>query len=432
MVSVESTGGLERRMKVQVPADRIETEVDKRLLEVGRRAKLKGFRPGKVPMKVIRQQYGPQVRQEVLSELVQSSWYEAVSDQQLRPVGGPRIETQSAGQGEDLTFTATFEVFPEIALTGHEGLAVERPVAEIAASDLDDMIERLRRQRGHWHAVERKARRGDRVVADFDGTIDGQAFPGGSGREVSIVLGEARMLKDFEAGLADIAAGEERRLTVNFPPDYGASELAGRTAEFQVTARRVEEEHLPDLDDDFCRSFGIEEGGIEKLRSEVEENMRQEMAERVRELMKRQALDRLLEAHEVDLPAALVEQEILSLQQEAARRMGGRAGEQAELPPREAFEDIARRRVGLGLLIGEVARSVPIHLDAARVRARLEMLAASYPKPAELLKLYTGNRELMAQIETAVIEDQVVDWLLDHADVTEKPMQFKDLMEPAH
>jgi trigger factor len=240
------------------------------------------------------------------------------------------------------------------------------------------------------------------------------------------------MLKDFEAGLADIAAGEERRLTVNFPPDYGASELAGRTAEFQVTARRVEEEHLPDLDDDFCRSFGIEEGGIEKLRSEVEENMRQEMVERVRELMKRQALDRLLEAHEVDLPAALVEQEILSLQQEAARRMGGKANEQTELPPREPFEDMARRRVGLGLLIGEVARSVPIRLDTARVRARLEMLAASYPKPAELLKLYTGNRELMAQIETAVIEDQVVDWLLDHADVTEKPMQFKDLMEPAH
>jgi trigger factor len=294
------------------------------------------------------------------------------------------------------------------------------------------MIERLRRQRGHWHAVEGKARRGDRVVVDFDGTIDGQAFPGGSGREVSIVLGEARMLKDFEAGLADIAAGEERRLTVNFPPDYGASELAGRTAEFQVTARRVEEEHLPDLDDDFCRSFGIEEGGIEKLRSEVEENMRQEMAERVRELMKRQALDRLLEAHDVDLPAALVEQEILSLQQEAARRMGGKANEQTELPPREPFEDMARRRVGLGLLIGEVARSVPIRLDTARVRARLEMLAASYPKPAELLKLYTGNRELMAQIETAVIEDQVVDWLLDRADVTEKPMQFKDLMEPAH
>jgi len=419
-------------MKVQVPADRIETEVDKRLLEVGRRAKLKGFRPGKVPMKVIRQQYGPKVRQEVLSELVQSSWYEAVSEQQLRPVGGPRIETQGAGQGEDLTFTATFEVFPDIALTGHEGLAVEKPVAEIAPSDLDDMIERLRRQRGHWHAVERKARRGDRVVVDFDGTIDGQTFPGGSGREVSIVLGEARMLKDFEAGLADIAAGEERGLTVNFPPDYGASELAGRTAEFQVTARRVEEEHLPDLDDDFCRSFGIEEGGIEKLRSEVEENMRQEMAERARELMKRQALDRLLEAHEVDLPAALVEQETLSLQQEAARRMGGKGNEQTELPPREPFEDMARRRVGLGLLIGEVARSVPIRLDTARVRARLEMLAASYPKPAELLKLYTGNRELMAQIETAVIEDQVVDWLLDHADVTEKPMQFKDLMEPAH
>jgi len=429
-VSVESIGGLERRMKAEVPAERIDAEIEKRLKKVARTAKIKGFRPGKVPLKVVRQRFGNDVRKEVVTEVVQTTWYETISEHKLRPVGGPRIETQENTAGADLAFTATFEVLPDIELKGHEGIGVERPVAEIQASDVDEMLEKIRRQRGHWHAVERASGAGDRVVVDFEGTIDGEPFSGGTGSAVPVVLGEGRMLEDFEKGLTGLTAGEERSIEVRFPEDYGAEEVAGKTAIFKVTAQRVEEEHLPELDDAFAASFGIEEGGMAKLRAEVEDNMREEMAGKVREVMKRQVLEGLLEANEVELPSALVEQEIEAMRHDMIRRMGGEVTDISQLPPREPFEESARRRVSLGLLIGEVRRRAELTLDQDLIRAKLQEIAAGYPNPEEVVKIYASNRDLMGQLETSVVEEQVVDWLLGQAKVADKPVSFKDLMKP--
>jgi trigger factor len=429
MVSVESTQGLERRMTVEVPAERVESEIDNRLKDMSRRARIKGFRPGKAPLKVIRQQYGVQVREDVVAEFVRTSWSQAITEQKLRPVGNPRIESHTASKDEGLSYTAVFEVFPEIELSGYDRIEVEQPTAEIAAADVDTMIDKLRGQRIEWQAVERPATDGDRVTIDFDGTIDGEAFRGGAGNDVGIVLGEGRMLKDFEAGLAGATAGEERAIHVVFPADYGAEEVAGKTARFTVAIRKVEESRLPEVDEAFCRSFGVQEGGVERLRAEVEENMRDEMRQRVRSLIKRQLMDKLVAAHTFDIPAALVEQEIQSLREDMARRINPSAEPgQAELPARGPFEAPARFRVALGILIGEIVRKHEIRVDPARVEQRLQEIGEGYGDAAAVTRLYRGNPDLMVQVETSVLEDQVVDWLLERAKVTEKPVEFSALM----
>jgi trigger factor len=429
MVSVESTEGLERRMTVEVPAERVESEIDKRLKDMSRRARIKGFRPGKAPLKVIRQQYGVQVREDVVNEFVRTSWSQAITEKKLRPVGNPRIESHTISKDEGLSFTAVFEVFPDVELSGYEGIEVEKPTAEIAAADVDTMIDKLRGQRIEWHAAERPAMDGDRVTIDFDGTVDGEAFRGGAGNDIGIVLGEGRMLKDFEAGLAGASAGEERAIDVVFPADYGAEEVAGKTARFKVTIRKVEESRLPEVDEDFCRSFGIQEGGVERLRAEVEENMRDEMRQRVRSLVKRQLMDKLVAAHSFDIPAALVEQEIQSLREDMARRINPNAEPgKAELPARGPFEAPARFRVTLGILIGEIVRKHEIRVDPARVEQRLQEIGEGYGDPEAIARIYRGNPELMTQVETSVLEDQVVDWLLERAKVTEKPVEFSTLM----
>lgn len=428
MVSVESTGGLERRMTVQVPADRIESEVDSRLATVGKNAKIKGFRPGKIPMSVIRQRYGGQVRQEVLGELLQSTYVEAINKESLRPAGGPRIEPGPIEEGQGLEYTATFEVYPEIELQGAEGLAVTRPVADIGDGDLDAMLENLRRQRAEWDEVDRPAADGDRVAVDFSGAIDGEVFPGGAGEDVPVVLGEGQMLPDFEAGLLGSSAGEEKDIKVAFPDDYGAEELAGKTADFHLKIGRVEAQRLPELNDDFALGFGIAEGGLEKLREEVAENMRREMEQAVRGRLREQLLAGLVAANDLELPNVLVEDEIRAMQENAIRRMGGEVDDQTQLPPREPLEEPARRRVQLGLLVAEVIRSAAIELDQGRVRMRVMEMAASSPNPEEMLKLYSGNRQFMDRVEMDVLEEQVVDWLLERAQVTDEETTFQALM----
>jgi trigger factor len=428
MVSVETVSGLERRMKVQVPAERIEKEVDSRLERYGRTAKIKGFRPGKVPMKVIRQRYGGQVRQEVLGEVLQASYFEAISQEQLRPAGNPQIEPGNADQGQDLEYVATFEVYPEVDLKGHEGIAVEKPVADIGDSDIDEMIESLRRQRAEWEEIDSISDTGHRVVVKFEGTLEGEAFPGGSGEEVPVTLGDGGMLPDFEAGLMGMRAGEEKDIKVAFPEDYGAEHLAGKTADFHVTALRVEQQKLPEINEEFCTAFGIREGGVDKLREEVLDSMRREAEQTVRRQLKEQIMDGLLRGNEVALPAVLVEDEIRSLRESTARRMGADPADASKLPPRETFEEPARRRVKLGLLVAEVIRRAEIELDKNRVRERVRELAADYRNPEEVVKLYTSNRQMMDRLEMEVMEEQVVDWLLDRAELTEKSIQFKELM----
>jgi len=425
-ISVESTGALERRMEVSVPKEQIEQAVDERLKQVSRTARLKGFRPGKAPIKVIRQQFGAQVRQEVLSDLMQSSFSQAITEQKLNPAAGPRIEPITAGPGEDLKYRAIFEVFPEIALKTVDGLAILRPAAEVTDTDIEAMVQNLREQRPRFEAVERESREGDRVTMDFQGQIDGHPFEGSKGEDVAVILGGGRMLKDFEAGITGTRAGERRTLSVGYPDDYHNKSLAGKTATFDVHVKKVDEKQLPPLDDEFCREYGVTEGGMEQMLAEVADNMRRELEQNVRSRMKQQLLDRLLESNPVEVPNALVDNQVREMQVDTARRIG--AKDASQIPPPEPFIEPARRRVALGMLIGEVIKTRGIELDRARVDERLIEMAASYPDPDSILKAYRQNPEALRQVETMVLEDQVIDYLLARAQVTDQPSTFKDLM----
>jgi trigger factor len=425
-VSVESTGALERRMEVQVPAGEVEKAIDERLRSMSRTVRLKGFRPGKAPVRVVRQKFGQQVRQEVISDLMQSSFAEAVRKEQLAPAGGPRIEPLSLSAGEDLRYRATFEVFPRIELKGVDTLALERPVASVSESDVDAMLENLRAQRPNWVAVEREAQQDDRVRIDFRGTVDGEPFEGGSGENVVVQLGGGRMLPDFEAGLNGTKAGESKRIELKFPSDYHADHLAGKDAVFEIDIKAVEQKELPEIDEEFCKAFGVTDGGVEQLRREVEDNMARELSDAIRAKLKQQVLEKLLTANPIDVPNTLVEAQVRDMQIEAGRRMG--ATDASQLPPADGFRDAARRRVALGLLINELIRAQKIETDKALLQARLEDLASQYPEPDKILQAYRQNAEALRQVEMAVLEDQVVDWLIAQASVTERPGTFREIM----
>ena len=425
-ISVESIGALERRMEVSVPKEQIERAVDERLKQVSRTAKLKGFRPGKAPIKVIRQQFGAQVRQEVLSEVMQSSFSQAVTEQKLTPAANPRIEPMSLKAGEDLKYRAVFEIYPEITLKAVDGLAVTRPVAEVTEGDIEAMLQNLREQRPTFTAVDRESQEGDRVTMDFEGKIDGAEFEGSKGDDVAVILGSGRMLKDFDAGITGAKAGEEKAISVRYPDDYHNKSLAGKTAAFVVQLKKVEEKQLPPLDDAFCREYGVTEGGMEQLLTEVADNMRRELRENIRGRLKQQLLDRLLAANPIDVPRALVESQVREMQLETARRMG--AKDASQVPPPDGFVEPARRRVALGLLIGELIRTRGLQLDRARVETRLAELSATYPDPDAIMHAYRQNPDALRGVESMVLEDQVVDHLLEKAQVTDQPSTFKELM----
>lgn len=427
-VSLETTSGLERRMKVQVPAERVEREVEDRLKSLSKRAKIDGFRPGKVPFNVVKQRFGDQVRSEVVTDLLQSSFNEALAQKKLNPAGGPRIDSLSSEPGKGLEFTAMFEVYPEVKLKGLDGIKVERPVAEITGEDIDAMVNNLRHQRASWEGVSRAAGQGDRVLIDFEGSVDGVPFPGGKGERVPVVLGEKRMLPDFETGIEGIKAGESREFDVRFPDDYHATEMAGKLARFKVNAQSVEGQVLPVLDDTFAKSFGIQEGGVEKLRSEVADNMRRELEDTVRRKLKDQALDALLKANKLELPKALVDDEIERLRHDALVRIGVRDSTKASELPRELFEEQAVKRVSLGLLVGEIINQQKLSVDPKRVDERLEHMASEYSKSAEAVRSFRSNPDILRQVETLVLEEQAVDWLLEKAAVTDTPTTFKAIM----
>ncbi len=426
LVSVETTKGLERRMKVQVPAERIDSEVDQRLRRVGKSAKLKGFRPGKAPMKVIRQQYGGEVRRDVVGEVMQQTYAEAIGQEKLRPASNPKIETDEVAEGKDLKYTAVFEVYPEIKIKGLSSIKVKKPTANIVDGDVDDMLENLRKQRAVWQKVKRVAGEGDRVIIDFTGRIDGEAFTGGSGEKVPVVCGEGQMLPDFEKSLIGISAGESRTFPVAFPNDYHAADLAGKTAEFETSCETVEEQVLPELNDEFCVAYGVKEGGLEKLREEVLQNMQSELKQKIQASMKDQLLNQLLKKNPIEIPATLIDEEIHTMQHDAMKRMGIKDHSQA--PPGEAFTEQARRRVGLGLLINEIIKSQNLKADKARVSEKLNQIAGGYGDPKQALQAYTSNPGMMSQIEMMVLEQQAVDWALGQVKQTDDPHSFSDLM----
>jgi len=425
-VSIETTSALERRMEVSVPRERIEQAIDERLKRVSRTAKLKGFRPGKVPLKVVKQQFGAQVRQEVLSDLMQTSFAEAVSQEKLKPAAGPRIEPLSVGPDEDLRYRATFEVFPEIELQGVEGIAVLRPAAEVTDADVDAMVLNLREQRPRFEVAERESREGDRVTMDFVGQVDGAPFEGSKGDDVGVLLGGGRMLKAFETGITGMKADEHRQVSVPYPADYHNPALAGKAATFDVHVKKVEERRLPEVDDEFCREYGVLDGGVEQLRREVRDNMERELADNVRARLKQQLLDGLLKANPVEVPTGFVDSQVREMQIEAARRTG--ATDASQVPSADSFVEAARRRVALGLLIRELIRSRGVQIDRDRVEARLADIAATYPDPEAVIKAYRQNADGMRQVESLVLEDQAVDLLLEHAKVTERAASFKEVM----
>jgi trigger factor len=425
-VSVESIGKLERRMQVQVPAERVSKEIAARLQTISRTARLNGFRPGKAPLKVIRQQFGSQVHREVIGELLQSSYAEAVTEKQLAPAGSPRIEPQSMDEGQDLKYVATFEVFPEVVLQPMESLDVERVTAEVTESDIDAMIERLRKQQMKYSTVSRAAAIGDKVTIDFEGTIDGAAFAGGKGENIAIVLGEGRMLPELEQGLVGAAPGEKRNVSVNFPHDYRATDLAGKSAIFATEIKTLEEPVLPEIDEEFCKSFGVTEGGLPKLREDVAANMRRELEQALRNRNKAAVMEKLYAANPTEVPNVLIEGQIRDMQVEAMRRAGTKDAAQA--PPREPFFEPARRRVALGLLLNDVIRKENLVVDRARVNERLDEMVSAYGDAAAMKRAYMQNAEAMRQVESLALEDQAVDWILAHAKVHEVKSTFKQLM----
>jgi trigger factor len=428
-VSVESTGKLERRMQVQVPAERVSKEIAARLKDLSRTARLKGFRPGKAPITVIKQQFGPQVHREVIGELLQSSYEEAVTQNQLTPAGSPRIEPQSMDEGQDLKYTATFEVFPEVVMQPIESLQIDKVTAEVTESDIDAMIERLRKQQMQYSSAARAARaaqKGDKVTIDFEGAIDGTPFAGGKGENIAIVIGEGRMLPDLENGLIGASADEKRDITVNFPADYRATELAGKLAVFATQIKTVEEPKLPELDEEFCKAFGVTEGGIAKLREDVAANMRRELDQNIRARNKSAVMDKFYQANPIELPNVLVEGQVRDMQLEAMRRSGAKDASQA--PPREPLIEPAKRRVALGLLLNDVIRKNSLVVDRERVNQRLDELVGAYGDAATMKRAYLQNADAMRQVESLALEDQVVDWILAHAKVHEAASTFKELM----
>ncbi|MCG7992472.1 MAG: trigger factor [Candidatus Thiodiazotropha lotti] len=425
-VSVESGEGLERRLTVELPAEKIDAEVTKRLQQIGRTAKLDGFRPGKVPMKLLRRNYGGQVLQEVYGQMIESSYQEAIQQEKLQPAGMPKIEPGESSEDDGLfRYVATVEVMPEITLNPLSG-EVKRPVAEIADQDVDEMLLKLRKQRVTWSSVERDAAEGDQVKISFKGTIDGEAFEGGSAENVDLVLGSGRMIEGFESALIGKSKGDKSSIDLKFPENYRVEELADKPVTFEVEISDISEEVLPEIDDEFAKEFGAEEG-VDKLMSDVRENMTRELAQRIEARIKNQAMDLLTEQNPIDVPSAMVDQEIEALQNQTRQQMAQGAGS-FELP-REMFEDQAKKRVTLGLLIGEIIKQNDIQVDNDRVKKRIEEFAASYEKPEEVVNYYYSDEKQLATVQNVVMEDQVVDWVLEQVTITEEQTTFAELTE---
>jgi len=422
-VSVESGEGLERRLTVALPADQVEAEVDKRLKQIGRTAKLDGFRPGKVPMSILRRNFGGQVLQEVYGHMIETSYREAIQQEKILPAGMPKIEPKVATEEGLFSYVATLEVMPEITLAKLEG-KISRPTAEVGEQDIDAMIEKLRKQRATWNTVERAALEGDQVKISFKGMIDGEAFEGGSADNVPLVLGSKRMIEGFETGIVGMLKAEKRSIELNFPEDYQVAELKGKPVVFEVEVNEVAEEVLPEIDEAFAKEFGAEEG-VEKLKADIRENMQRELAQRVQAKIKGQAMDLIFEQNKIDLPQALVEEEIDALRKQMKQRLGQGAGS-LELP-RDMFQEQAVRRVTLGLVIGEIIKQNSIQLDEERVRETIEAFASTYEEPEEVVKYYYGNQEQLASIQNVVLEDQVVDWVLGQTEVVDEPTTFSAL-----
>jgi len=430
-VTVEDALGLERKVQVQIPEDRVKGEVTRRLNSMAEKARVPGFRPGKAPLKVLEKHYGEQIRSEVVGEMVQSSFYEAILQEKLRPASTPTIDPLEAAPGQGINYTAVFDVYPELEIPPIESIEIKRPTAEVTGKDVDNMLETLRRQRREWREVARAATPTDRLAIDFEGYVDGQPLENGSGTEVPVELDGGRMIPGFEDGLVGMQAGEKKTLNLSFPENYQAKELSGKSVEFRVNARRVEEPVLPTVDEKFAEDFGIKEGGLEALRQEITNNMRRELSEALRAITKRNVMDALLQGQDITLPDSLVNEEIQRAMQQRKLELS-HSGIEAETSGLEPgmFDEQARTRVALGLLLAEIIKSNKIKPDPERVRERIESIASTYEDPNEVINWYYGDKNRLSEIETTVLEDQVVDWILDRAKVSDGRSSFDEILNP--
>lgn len=431
-VSVETTAGLERRITVNVDEERIASAVENRLKNLTRTVKLKGFRKGKVPYKVVKQHYGEQVRQEVMGEVVQSTFYEAVSQEKLRPAGMPTFDAKDSKPGQGLEYTATFEVYPEIKPAKLDSQTIEKPVAEIAEADVDAMIETIRKQNVEWQAVERASQQGDRLNIDFKGSIDGEAFQGGEGQGMQVELGQGRMIAGFEEGLVGATAGEDRTLDVTFPENYHVKELAGKPAQFAVHINSVQESVLPEVNAEFARKLGVADGNLDTMRSEIRANMQRELDGRLKSRLKESVMEALLSVNKIEIPKALVDNEARALLQQMLQNLASQGMPQKDLGglTSEMFREQAEKRVSLGLIMSEIVKDNDIKVEPAAVKARVEELAAPYEHPEEVVKWYYADQRRLGEVESLVFEDLVVDWVINQAKVVEKPVAFDEIMKP--
>ena len=434
-VSIETTSGLERRLTVGVPAARIDGAVDERLKKAAKDVRMPGFRPGKVPMKVMRQRFGAGVRQEVLGEVMSQSFQEAVIQEKLRPAGQPSIEPKSLDAGKDLEYVATFEVFPEVDVVELADFEVQKPLAEVTDEDVDNIIDVFRKQQGSWQEAERAAAEGDKVNIDYAGTKDGEAFEGGSAEDSDLELGSGRMIPGFENGIVGMKAGEEKTLELSFPEDYHNEDLKGAAVEFKVTLNKVEEMIPAELNEELFKQYGVEEGGEEQFRKEVAENMARELKNAIDGKVKQQVMDAVIAAHDgVEIPRALVAQEVDALRNQMFQQFGGAGGQDMDLKsllPDDMFTENAEKRVKLGLVLSELIAKMELKADADKVRATIEEMASTYQEPEEVINWYYSNQEQLASVESKVLEDQVVEKLLESAKIAEKECSYQEAIAPA-
>jgi len=426
---VENLGALQRRLDISVSAESLAKEVSLRLTKLARSVKMPGFRPGKVPMKMIASSYGPQVQAEVLNDKIGEAFNAEVSARQLRVAGTPTVAPKTGSDGARLTFSATFEVYPEITIGDLGAAAVDKAVCPVGEAEVDKTIEIMRRQRATLHDVDRAAGEGDRVTVDYRGSVDGVAFDGGSSSDFPFVIGQGRMLPEFEAAVRGMSRGDSKTFPLTFPADYRAAELAGRTASFDVTLKKVEQVELPAVDAAFARQLGVGDGDVARMREEVRGNLQREVQSRLRARTKDSVMSALLGTAQFELPKSLVDSDSQRLADLARADLTSRGVDAAgmQLTP-ETFQPQAQKRVRLGLLVGELVRTQNLQPRQDQIRRRLEELAQSYEKPAEVIQWYLGNRQRLAEVETMVMEDNVVDWVLQRAQVNEVPVAFDDLM----
>ena len=425
-VTVETKEGLERVLTITVPAANIEDAVNAELRNIAKNRRFDGFRKGKVPMKMVAKMYGSAVRHDKMGEVMQRHFIEAIVKDKINPAGAPTFAPVEFAEGQDLVFTATFEIYPEVTLQGLDKVVVEKPQVEVKDEDVAEMLETLRKQQATWSDADVAAEDGTRATINFVGSIDGELFEGGKADNFPLEIGQGRMIPGFEDGIKGKKAGDELTIDVNFPEDYHAENLKGKAAQFAITVVKVEARELPEMNDEFVTKFGAE-GGVEGLKAEVRKNMERELAQAVKNKIKEQAINGLVEQNNIDVPSALIDQEVEVLRQQAVQRFGGNADTAPELP-RELFEEQAKRRVVVGLLLGEVIKTEELKADDEKVKALINEMASAYEDPTEVVAYYEGNEQMMNNMRNVALEEQAVEAILAKAQVSEKAVGFNELM----